>query len=137
MLQTSIFVPSLNYEQVTTVLQFNETLNMSQYYVSGHYTSSYVFNIVFELLVILTYDLRLVDQTTNDSPLHVMWVVGHEVQTTTCMNRLPIRWIMSRKIVFILREPGGRAIAQAVIRWLPPRQPGFAPGSGKWDLWWT
>jgi hypothetical protein len=24
----------------------------------------------------------------------------------------------------------GRAIAQAVIRWLPPRWPGFEPGSG-------
>jgi hypothetical protein len=27
----------------------------------------------------------------------------------------------------------GRAITEAVSRWIP----GFAPGSSKWDLWWT
>jgi hypothetical protein len=36
----------------------------------------------------------------------------------------------------ILREEG-RAIAQAVSRWFPPRRPGFAPDQIMWDLWWT
>jgi hypothetical protein len=31
----------------------------------------------------------------------------------------------------------GRAIAEAVSRWLPTAGPGFAPGSGKWELWRT
>jgi hypothetical protein len=33
-------------------------------------------------------------------------------------------------------QMGGRAIDQAVVAGFPPRRPGFAPGSGKWDLWW-
>jgi hypothetical protein len=34
-------------------------------------------------------------------------------------------------MVFIQRSGLGRAIAQAVSRWLPPRRPGFHPGSGQ------
>jgi hypothetical protein len=42
--------------------------------------------------VILTYDLRSVDQTMNDSPFYVMWMVGLEVQITTSMNRFPVNF---------------------------------------------
>jgi hypothetical protein len=31
----------------------------------------------------------------------------------------------------------GRAIAEALVTGFPPRRPGFAPGSGKWDMWWA
>jgi hypothetical protein len=29
----------------------------------------------------------MTDQTTNNSPFYVMWVVGYVVQKTTCMSR--------------------------------------------------
>jgi hypothetical protein len=51
---------------------------------------SYVFNFVVEILLILTYDLRSVDQTVYDSPFYVMWVVGLEMQVTSIMRRLPV-----------------------------------------------
>jgi hypothetical protein len=41
---------------------------------------SYIFNFVVEILLILVYDLCLVDQTMYNFPLYVMWVVGLEVQ---------------------------------------------------------
>jgi hypothetical protein len=53
---------------------------------------SYIFNFVVEILLILTYDLRSVDQIKNDSPFYAMWVVGLEVQRTTSMSRLPIHF---------------------------------------------
>jgi hypothetical protein len=74
---------------------------MSKYYVSGHYPSSYVFNFAVEILLILIYDLRSVDKTTNGSPSHAIWVLGIEVQITTSMSRFPARWIMIRKIIFV------------------------------------
>jgi hypothetical protein len=49
-----------------------------------------VFNFVVEILLILTYDLRSIDQILDDFPLHVMWVV--EVQITTSMGRLPVHF---------------------------------------------
>jgi hypothetical protein len=39
----------------------------------------YVFNFVVEILLVLTFALRSVDQTLNDSTFYVMWVV--ELQT--------------------------------------------------------
>jgi hypothetical protein len=42
--------------------------------------------------LVLTYDLRSVDQTTNDSSFYVMWVVGLEVKITTSMSRLPVHF---------------------------------------------
>jgi hypothetical protein len=44
------------------------------------------------MLLVLTYDLRSVDQTMNDFPFYVMWVVGIEVQITTSINRLPVHF---------------------------------------------
>jgi hypothetical protein len=52
---------------------------------------SYIFNFFVEILLILTYDLRSVDQSMNDSTLYVM-VVGIEVQITTSMNILPVHF---------------------------------------------
>jgi hypothetical protein len=40
-----------------------------------HKIMSYVFNFVVEILI-LTYDLGMADQTMNDSPFYMMWVVG-------------------------------------------------------------
>jgi hypothetical protein len=51
---------------------------------------SYVPNFVVAIYLILTYDLSSVDQTLNDSPFYVMWVVGFEVQIATCMSRIPV-----------------------------------------------
>jgi hypothetical protein len=53
---------------------------------------SYVFNFVVEILLILTYDLRSVDQTVNHSPFYVIWVVELEVQITTSVSRLPVHF---------------------------------------------
>jgi hypothetical protein len=52
-----------------------------------HQIISNVLNFLAEILQILTYDLGSTDQTMNGSPFHVMWVVGLEVQITTCMSR--------------------------------------------------
>jgi hypothetical protein len=57
-----------------------------------HQIMSYVFNFVVEILLILTYDLRSVDQTVNDSPFYVVWVVGLEEQITASMSRLPVHF---------------------------------------------
>jgi hypothetical protein len=51
------------------------------------------FNFVIEILLILTYDLGSADQTMNDSPFYVMWVVGLEVQITTSMSRFPVHFL--------------------------------------------
>jgi hypothetical protein len=45
-----------------------------------------------KILLILTHDLRSVDQSMNCSPFHVMWVVGLEVQVATSMSRLPVHF---------------------------------------------
>jgi hypothetical protein len=47
---------------------------------------SYVVNFLVEILLILTYDRGCTDQTMNDSPFRMMWVVGVEVQIMTCMS---------------------------------------------------
>jgi hypothetical protein len=52
-----------------------------------HQIMSYILNFLVEILLILMYDLSFTDQTMNDFPFHVMWVVGLEVQITTCMSR--------------------------------------------------
>jgi hypothetical protein len=57
-----------------------------------HQIMSYVFNFVVEILLILTYDPRSVDQTVSDSPFYVMWVAGLEMQITTSMSRLPVHF---------------------------------------------
>jgi hypothetical protein len=51
---------------------------------------SNVFNFLAEIPPILTYDLRSGDQTMNDSPFYMMWVVGLEVQIMASMSRLPV-----------------------------------------------
>jgi hypothetical protein len=53
-----------------------------------HQIMLYVLNFLAEILLILTYDLGSIDRTMNDSPFHMMWVVGFEVQITTCMRFL-------------------------------------------------
>jgi hypothetical protein len=50
------------------------------------------FDFVGKILLILTCDLCSVEQTMNYSPLHVMWMVGLEVQVTTSMSRLPVHF---------------------------------------------
>jgi hypothetical protein len=50
---------------------------------------SYALNFIVAIPLILTYGLGLTDQTMNDSPFHLMWVVGPEVQITICM-RFPV-----------------------------------------------
>jgi hypothetical protein len=52
---------------------------------------SYVLNFAVEILI-LKYDLRLVDQTMHDSPFHVTCVTALEVQITTSMSRLPVHF---------------------------------------------
>jgi hypothetical protein len=47
---------------------------------------SYVLKFNAEILLILAYGLGLTDQTMNDSPFHMMWVIDLEVQITTGMN---------------------------------------------------
>jgi hypothetical protein len=41
-----------------------------------------------------------------------------------------------RYALFILTVLQGRAIAEAVSRWLPTAAARFTPGCDKWDLWW-
>jgi hypothetical protein len=50
---------------------------------------SYVFKSVVKILLVLTYNLRSVEKTMNDSLIYVMWVVELEVQILTSMSRLP------------------------------------------------
>jgi hypothetical protein len=57
-----------------------------------HQIMFYVSNFVVEILLILTYDLHSVDQTVNNSPFYVMWVVRIEVQITTSMSILLIHF---------------------------------------------
>jgi hypothetical protein len=52
----------------------------------------YGFNFVVNILLILTYVLRLVDQIMDHSLLYVMWVVGLEVQIRTSIGRLPVHF---------------------------------------------
>jgi hypothetical protein len=42
-------------------------------------------NILVKILLILTYYLGLIDQTMNNSPRYVMWVVGIEMLIASCM----------------------------------------------------
>jgi hypothetical protein len=53
---------------------------------------SYVLNFDVEILLILTYGLCSADQTMNDSPFYMMWVVGLEVQKTTSMSRFLVHF---------------------------------------------
>jgi hypothetical protein len=46
--------------------------------------------VVVEILLILTYVLGRTDQTINDSPFHVMWMVEFEVQPS--MSRFPVQF---------------------------------------------
>jgi hypothetical protein len=57
-----------------------------------HQIMSYLPNFLVEILLILTYDLGSTDQTMNDSPFHVRWVIGFEVQITTTMSRFPVHF---------------------------------------------
>jgi hypothetical protein len=41
-----------------------------------HQIVSYILSFLVEILLVLTYDLGSTDQTMNNSPFHVMWVVG-------------------------------------------------------------
>jgi hypothetical protein len=47
---------------------------------------------------------------------------------TTCFNTLKLSSIAEPVILIFIYNLGGG---------FPPRRPGFAPGSGKWDVWWT
>jgi predicted amino acid-binding ACT domain protein len=47
---------------------------------------SLVSNILVEILPMLTYNLDSIDQTMNDSPFHMMWLVGLQVQIKICMS---------------------------------------------------
>jgi hypothetical protein len=51
-----------------------------------------ILNFVVEILLILTYSYELAstDQTMKNSPIHVIRLVGIEVQVTTCMSRFPV-----------------------------------------------
>jgi hypothetical protein len=51
---------------------------------------SYILNFHVEIFLILTYDLGSTEQAMNDSPFHVLGVVGLEVQIKTCMIRFPV-----------------------------------------------
>jgi hypothetical protein len=51
-----------------------------------HQMMFYVLNFLVEILLILIHDLGSTDLTRNDSPFHVMLVVGLEVQITTCFR---------------------------------------------------
>jgi hypothetical protein len=53
---------------------------------------SYVLNFVVEILLVLTYDLGLTNQTVNDLSFYVMWVVDLEVQITTSMSRFSVHF---------------------------------------------
>jgi hypothetical protein len=55
-----------------------ESTNSCGYSLSIKQIMSYVFNFVVEILLLLTHDLGLTDPTMNDSPFHVIWVVGLE-----------------------------------------------------------
>jgi hypothetical protein len=52
----------------------------------------YVLNFVVEILLILTFALRSVDPTLNDSTFYVMWVVELDAQIKTSMSRLPVQF---------------------------------------------
>jgi hypothetical protein len=51
---------------------------------------SYVFNLIVEVFLVLTYDLRSVDRTMND--IYVKWVAGLEVKMATSVSRLPVHF---------------------------------------------
>jgi hypothetical protein len=53
---------------------------------------SYVHNFVVETLLILTHGLGLDDQTMNDSPFYVIYVIGPEMKITTGMSRFPVQF---------------------------------------------
>jgi hypothetical protein len=53
---------------------------------------SYVFNFTVQILLIMIYDLCLVDRTMYNSPFYVIWVVGLEVQVMTSVSRLPVHF---------------------------------------------
>jgi hypothetical protein len=42
-----------------------------------------------------------------------------------------------QEIKIAFRKKLGRAVAEAVSRWLPTAAARVRAGSGKWDLWWT
>jgi hypothetical protein len=52
----------------------------------------YVLNFHAEILLILTYGLGLTDKTQNDSPFHMMWVVGLEVQIMASIGKFPVHF---------------------------------------------
>jgi hypothetical protein len=47
-----------------------------------------VLKFLAEILLILIRDLGSTDLTMNDSPFHVMWVVGLEVQIAACFRHI-------------------------------------------------
>jgi hypothetical protein len=53
---------------------------------------SYVFNFVVKIRLVLTYDLRSVDQAMNHSPFYVIRVVGLEVEITTSKSKIPVHF---------------------------------------------
>jgi hypothetical protein len=57
-----------------------------------HQIMFYLLNFLVEILLILIYVIGSTDQTMNDSPFHVMWVVGFEVQITTSISRFPVHF---------------------------------------------
>jgi hypothetical protein len=48
---------------------------------------SYVSDFVAKIILVLTYNLRSVEQTMGDSPFYVMWVVRIEVKITASVRR--------------------------------------------------
>jgi hypothetical protein len=71
----------------------------------------YVLNFVFEILLILTYDLGSTDQAMNDTPFRVMWVVGLEVQITACMPDFRYTFVVSLGPLFMSKtSKNGRVL---------------------------
>jgi hypothetical protein len=51
-----------------------------------HQIMSYILNFLVDFLLILSYELGCTDLPMKDAPFCMMWVVGLEVQITSCFR---------------------------------------------------
>jgi hypothetical protein len=66
---------------------------------------SYILNFLTEILLILTYVLASTDQAMNDSPFHMLWVVGlgchgHEEGSQTGHESVPETYLYRSLVHF-------------------------------------
>jgi heme A synthase len=75
-----------------------------------HQIMSYVLHFLAEILLILTYDRASTDQTMNNSHFHMTWVVGLEVQITTCFW---YTFVANLGLLFMTKTSKNRSVSLA------------------------